>query len=602
MKIGDLIVEEYYPHGHVCIFYGLDNNSNVVIVDQNTEDQYGNRYRYPRNRVWWNPFQNPTRIYRPNRTTVNKPAAPSVTVSSSNLYKGEEITLSWNAVSGASSYYVRIYNSDGTLISEKSIGNVTSWSYSSFEPGDYTLYVIAANSAGSSASKAIKISVKSAVKVRVLFDAQGGKVDTSEKTVDYKGTYGSLPVPERKEYRFLGWSLKASGTTYVNKNTTVNTQNDHTLYAIWDGPGEWGEWSAWSTTAVSETSYRQVETKSEASYYNMITYCCGNSSGQRCYLAYMQDGYTLRTGEPYEETWSVSQFKSATKYSQGSFFDFYDGTAVDGYIIGPGDAYVASDGYLPFFVSSTDSRTLYRSREWKNYTLYTVSFYTNDGTQMVPKTTRTVKSGETVSDIPTVKRDGYEFLGWFTQKTGGEKLTSSTRITSNRSYYAHWKESCDGENHRFGEWKTIKEPSCTVDGEEERVCTVCGYTETNVLYARHKPGAVRISAEKHWYICDVCGEQFGVESHIYDESRLIQSTASGERDKMECTCKVCGYTGIFIIGDCNNDIVVDNKDVVTLFRYVSSDNVVYSAIYDLNTDKEVNNKDVASLFRSVSAN
>ena len=71
---------------------------------------------------------------------------------------------------------------------------------------------------------------------------------------------------------------------------------------------------------------------------------------------------------------------------------------------------------------------------------------------------------------------------------------------------------------------------------------------------------------------------------------------------MECTCKVCGYTGIFIIGDCNNDIVVDNKDVVTLFRYVSSDNVVYSAIYDLNTDKEVNNKDVASLFRSVSAN
>ncbi len=54
--------------------------------------------------------------------------------------------------------------------------------------------------------------------------------------------------------------------------------------------------------------------------------------------------------------------------------------------------------------------------------------------------------------------------------------------------------------------------------------------------------------------------------------------------------------------DCNNDGEIDNKDVVILFRYVSSGKKVENEVekYDMNNDGVVDNKDVVSLFRAVS--
>lgn len=53
-------------------------------------------------------------------------------------------------------------------------------------------------------------------------------------------------------------------------------------------------------------------------------------------------------------------------------------------------------------------------------------------------------------------------------------------------------------------------------------------------------------------------------------------------------------------GDVNGDNSVDNKDVVILFRYVSTPNAAYDPAYDFNGDNAVDNKDVVALFRHVS--
>ena len=54
-------------------------------------------------------------------------------------------------------------------------------------------------------------------------------------------------------------------------------------------------------------------------------------------------------------------------------------------------------------------------------------------------------------------------------------------------------------------------------------------------------------------------------------------------------------------GDVNKDGLVDNKDVVSLFRVVSAGaDIPYSSEYDANDDGKVNNKDVTVLFRKVS--
>ena len=62
-----------------------------------------------------------------------------------------------------------------------------------------------------------------------------------------------------------------------------------------------------------------------------------------------------------------------------------------------------------------------------------------------------------------------------------------------------------------------------------------------------------------------------------------------------------GVTAVILFGDAYEDGVIDNKDVVYLFRYVSgSTENVCAKNCDYNNDGTVNNKDVAALFRALS--
>ncbi|MBQ6285954.1 MAG: InlB B-repeat-containing protein [Bacilli bacterium] len=40
--------------------------------------------------------------------------------------------------------------------------------------------------------------------------------------------------------------------------------------------------------------------------------------------------------------------------------------------------------------------------------------------------------------MPT--REGYDFAGWFTSKTGGKKITENSRAEDNLIIYAQWKQ------------------------------------------------------------------------------------------------------------------------------------------------------------------
>ena len=46
---------------------------------------------------------------------------------------------------------------------------------------------------------------------KVLFDANGGQVGTSEMSVIYGSVFGTLPTPTRDYYTFSGW-YKEDGT------------------------------------------------------------------------------------------------------------------------------------------------------------------------------------------------------------------------------------------------------------------------------------------------------------------------------------------------------------------------------------------------------
>ena len=53
---------------------------------------------------------------------------------------------------------------------------------------------------------------------------------------------------------------------------------------------------------------------------------------------------------------------------------------------------------------------------------------------------KTVKAGAKMGTLPKPTRAGFTFTGWYTPKTGGKKVTSSTVATVSQKLYAHWKK------------------------------------------------------------------------------------------------------------------------------------------------------------------
>lgn len=61
-----------------------------------------------------------------------------------------------------------------------------------------------------------------------------GGTNPASLTVTYDSLYGTLPMPTRTGYTFLGWYTSASGGTKVENGTKVTRAGNHTLYAHWE--------------------------------------------------------------------------------------------------------------------------------------------------------------------------------------------------------------------------------------------------------------------------------------------------------------------------------------------------------------------------------
>lgn len=94
-------------------------------------------------------------------------------------------------------------------------------------------------------------------------------------------------------------------------------------------------------------------------------------------------------------------------------------------------------GYVGTVKKSSSWPGTYKSTDTPKYT---VTLKANGG--KVSKSSITVTNGKTYSSLPTPTRSGYTFDGWYTATTGGDKVTSSTKVNlkKNQTLYAHWKK------------------------------------------------------------------------------------------------------------------------------------------------------------------
>ena len=95
-----------------------------------------------------------------------------------------------------------------------------------------THYIWVRDEAGNVAKRSVSVN-KVQRTFTVSFNANGGSVSPTSKTVTFGSTYGSLPAPSRTGYTFNGWYTAPSGGSRVLGTNTVTTASNHTLYAHW---------------------------------------------------------------------------------------------------------------------------------------------------------------------------------------------------------------------------------------------------------------------------------------------------------------------------------------------------------------------------------
>jgi uncharacterized repeat protein (TIGR02543 family) len=66
----------------------------------------------------------------------------------------------------------------------------------------------------------------------------------------------------------------------------------------------------------------------------------------------------------------------------------------------------------------------------------TVTFNANGGSVSPASITRSYNTA--IGTLPTPTRAGHTFDGWYTAATGGTRITDSTKVTTNVTYWAHW--------------------------------------------------------------------------------------------------------------------------------------------------------------------
>lgn len=286
----------------------------------------------------------------------------------------------------------------------------------------------------------------------VTFNANGGTVTQTSKTVTYNSTYGTLPTPSRIGYSFAGWYTSSSGGSQVTSSTTVTTASNHTLYAHWTANtytvtfnANGGSVSPTTKTVTYDSTYGTLPTPSNGDYEfagwytkteggtevtssTKVTTSLNHTlyahwSAKTCTVTFDPNGGTVVTKTKtvaYNETYGTLP----TPINLGYTFDGW-------YTSLSGGTQVTSSTT----VTTESNHTLYAHWSPKSYT---VTFDPAGGT--VDETSRTVTYNTAYGMLPYPERTGYTFTGWFTEAEGGTQVTSTTKCTryADHILYAQW--------------------------------------------------------------------------------------------------------------------------------------------------------------------
>ena len=264
------------------------------------------------------------------------------------------------------------------------------------------------------------------VKVTVNFNGNGGTASKSSMTVTYNSKYGTLATASRTGYNHKGWFTATSGGSQITSSSTVSVIKTQTLYAQWTAKtytvnfnGNGGSASKSSMTVTYDSKYGTLPTASRTGYSfdGWFTATSGGSqitSASTVSITATQTLYAQWTAKTYTVNFNGNG-GTASKSSMTVTYDSKYGTlptasrtgySFDGWFTAAsGGTEVTSSST----VSITATQTLYA--QWTP-NIYLVEF---DGNEGIPsELSMNVTYDEVYGELPTATRDGFTFVGWFT--------------------------------------------------------------------------------------------------------------------------------------------------------------------------------------------
>ena len=259
---------------------------------------------------------------------------------------------------------------------------------------------------------------------------------------------------------------------------------------------------------------------------------------------------------------------------------------------------------------------------------FTVTFDPNGGTLKGSKTKTVSLSDIVYGKLPTASKTGYSFIGWFTEKEGGEQISSATKIiASDLTLYAQYADvytytfyDADGDIFKRGtvaEGELIPMPETSPTKAPDGQYTYKfshweGYTEgKTVMEAKNMTFKPVFTATKVTELPDnISGywtgltpgstvEQLGKNARVYDgKTEVTSGTLS---TGMTAVVGNKSYT-LVVTGDVNGDGTITLTDVVALQSHVLDKKTLegaYREAADLNGDGYVTLTDVVKAARVI---
>ena len=162
-------------------------------------------------------------------------------------------------------------------------------------------------------------------------------------------------------------------------------------------------------------------------------------------------------------------------------------------------------------------------------------------------------SFRSLSSVTESDGNRYDFVGWFTEKSGGTQVYSSSDVSGNATVYAHWEKYCVNHN-----WTTVTNPTCGADGVQK--CTNCGKTAAIPATGNHswsdwsQSSAPTCGADgSETRKCSTCGKTESraipaTGNHSYGDWTQTVAPTCGSSGERAHTCSVCGKTETESIG------------------------------------------------------